>query len=668
MRSEQDESVLSGFSPRMVSSPSLRDETRLFMRFCAVGGGGFVIDAGILAILVHVFGFPPLGSRVVSAAIAILATFAMNYYWAFDRAGGVSVIKALASYISVQGVGFACNFAIYTLCVTQLPAPFNGPMLGITVASAVALAVNYLGARLFTFRQTDDDRSGETTGGGLRAFLFVLVGTAILLWPAVVNKTPFLFYDTSHYLEIGKSIASRIPVLKTLAVQTEVIPGAGQSVPATSDVTADDGSRDHPSLSYAGGRSAYYSVFVYVLARISGLWGIAVVQTLVAAWLLWRLAAMLDEPKPERTYLMLVLPLALLTALPFYVTMAMPDVFAGLGLLALALLLFSKPSGDRANVIALTLVVAWSAASHTSTLALTLVVLVLALAIGALAFRLDWRRLGSLAARGAAPLVLAALALMAFSTVTKVLLGAAPKSPPYIMARVLADGSGRAYLKDACVNPAAFTLCQFENRRFATQDEFLWSGDPQIGVFSLVDYATRNRLQAEEMAFTVAAVSHYPVMQLKASVAHFLRQLVTFGVALEFGSAAQSWDTMSFGNTIPELEASYKNGLAYRGRFAFDALDRIQIATVLLSLLFVVWRLSARDIREALMSRGKDVRTTLAVCAAVLLLALLANAALCGIASGVNDRYQARIVWLLPLLAMVILVRLGLRPKRPVEI
>jgi hypothetical protein len=37
----------------------------------------------------------------------------------------------------------------------------------------------------------------------------------------------------------------------------------------------------------------------------------------------------------------------------------------------------------------------------------------------------------------------------------------------------------------------------------------------------------------------------------------------------------------------------------------------------------------------------------------VIVAALLANAAVCSLLSGVYDRYQARVTWLLPLLAIV---------------
>ncbi len=42
-----------------------------------------------------------------------------------------------------------------------------------------------------------------------------------------------------------------------------------------------------PRSSYAGGRSPYYSVFVFAGSKLGGFWVIAFVQALIAAWMLW---------------------------------------------------------------------------------------------------------------------------------------------------------------------------------------------------------------------------------------------------------------------------------------------------------------------------------------------------------------------------------------------
>ena len=123
-----------------------------FLRFCAVGAIGFIVDAGVLLIEVHAFGVDPIWGRLMSFSVAVLTTFEFNRCWAFRRQGDHPYLAALASYLGVQGLGFACNFGIYTVLYLALPPRYNAPLLCLAVASLIALTVNYAGASLVVFR------------------------------------------------------------------------------------------------------------------------------------------------------------------------------------------------------------------------------------------------------------------------------------------------------------------------------------------------------------------------------------------------------------------------------------------------------------------------------------------------------------------------------------
>lgn len=123
-----------------------------FLRFCIVGAVGFMVDAGVLMLCIHVFGVDAVSGRLVSFAIAVMATFELNRRWAFQRGGHSTYFALLATYLGVQGLGFLCNLGIYTLLYVALPQPFNAPLFCLVVASAFALLVNYAGARLVVFR------------------------------------------------------------------------------------------------------------------------------------------------------------------------------------------------------------------------------------------------------------------------------------------------------------------------------------------------------------------------------------------------------------------------------------------------------------------------------------------------------------------------------------
>ncbi len=131
------------------------DRAVQFLRFCTVGGVGFVIDAGALEVATRLVGLDPIAGRLLSFGIAVLVTFELNRRWAFKHGGSKSYWAALSSYLGVQGVGFACNFCIYTALYLTLPLRYDAPLLCLAVSSAAALVVNYAGASLIVFRTSE---------------------------------------------------------------------------------------------------------------------------------------------------------------------------------------------------------------------------------------------------------------------------------------------------------------------------------------------------------------------------------------------------------------------------------------------------------------------------------------------------------------------------------
>ena len=129
-----------------------RAEGAQFLRFCCVGGAGFCVNAGMLMSLVHILGVGAILAWPLSAASGVLTTFELNRRWAFRGAAPGCYGAALATYAGVQGLGIACNFAVYAGSYLLLPPPLNAPFLCLVAASGAALAVNYAGASRVVFR------------------------------------------------------------------------------------------------------------------------------------------------------------------------------------------------------------------------------------------------------------------------------------------------------------------------------------------------------------------------------------------------------------------------------------------------------------------------------------------------------------------------------------
>ena len=130
-----------------------------FPAFVVVGGIGFVIDASILAILVHGYSWGDYTARLVSFAVAVTATWYLNRSYVFSARKTLDRRSEYSRYLAVQLIGMAINFLVYSLCIATVEIMDQWPVLALAVGSAVALFFNFLGARLFVFRGDSDQPS-----------------------------------------------------------------------------------------------------------------------------------------------------------------------------------------------------------------------------------------------------------------------------------------------------------------------------------------------------------------------------------------------------------------------------------------------------------------------------------------------------------------------------
>jgi putative flippase GtrA len=132
----------------MPNADTIRQEIVRILRFGAVGFGGFFVDAAILALMTEALHVNPFAGRAVSAPIAIAFTFVCNRYWSFASAKRQAIGRSFASYVSTQGTGLVCNLIVYSAALLVMPYPLGA----LVISSAVAMIVNYLGARLWVFQ------------------------------------------------------------------------------------------------------------------------------------------------------------------------------------------------------------------------------------------------------------------------------------------------------------------------------------------------------------------------------------------------------------------------------------------------------------------------------------------------------------------------------------
>lgn len=129
----------------------LSHEVMLF----AVGGViGFVVDAGIVQMLVSFAHFNPYTGRVISFLAAATVTWWWNRSQTFAaRQSGRSLLTEWLHWMALMGGGAAVNYGAYAACLIAFPGWHKWPVLAVAVGSFFAAFVNFVSARTLLFRR-----------------------------------------------------------------------------------------------------------------------------------------------------------------------------------------------------------------------------------------------------------------------------------------------------------------------------------------------------------------------------------------------------------------------------------------------------------------------------------------------------------------------------------
>ena len=398
--------------------------------------------------------------------------------------------------------------------------------------------------------------------------LVILLCMALLIAPAAWNGFPLLQYDTGGYLS---------PWF--------------------------DG-RLHTN------RSALYGLLL-VAGKWPDFWPVLMVQS---ALTIWMLALTLRAHRiGVRPFLLLAIVgvLCALTTLPWLTAILLTDIFAGLGVLALYLLLLRDETLSKRERIGLIVFAAVSAATHSATMAVLSVLAIVA----AIVWLVDRARIPSRR-------LLHAIAALLLGTLITVMANAlvvgrltwAPGGYALSFGRMLQDDIVKKYLDDHCPDPS-LRLCPYKDQLPHDADEFFWASD----LFNKLDRFEGMRGEMRRIA--LESLADYPILQLKSTVTETAKQLTM----VDTGAGVVKWVVDTYYSIKDHVPAAMPGMLAARQRhpgIEFTEINRLQVplAYFAMALLPVIALI-------ALLRQGFRDVGELAVAVA---LAILANAAVFG--------------------------------------
>ncbi len=430
----------------------------------------------------------------------------------------------------------------------------------------------------------------------MRAFLAVLAGAVPLTWPAILNGYPLVFIDTVSYL--NHTTVPEVPWDKTGA----------------------------------------YGPFLHLLHWQVTLWPAVAAQGLVASHLIWLAGRTARGVATAPAHLAVCAGLATLTSAPWFLATLMPDALTGLVPLCLVLLAGGRLSRVEAAWVAT--IGALAVAAHLSHLPVALAVLATVALL---------TRRAAPVLRAALPVALAMAFLLGFNAIAFGRATLSPHGAVFLLARLQADGPAAAVLRDRCPE-AGWHLCAHADRLPMDSDEFLWDGTSPLN--READGTPRPMGgvagAAEARQIIAATLRDRPLEVAVAMVRNMVEQLALVRVGDTLGNdhlALSARRPVAAAFPAREL-AAFDAGAQMRGTLPDRAAPflvphgpALLMAVVLAPVL--LWRAM----------RSRDQPRTLLLAAA--LLAPLANAAVTGALSKPHHRYEARIIWILPLAVML---------------
>ena len=439
----------------------------------------------------------------------------------------------------------------------------------------------------------------------------LIAAGAALSWPAVWNGFPLIYDgDSIDYLYQGG------PVLRALVLG--------------------DFSKHY------GSRSLLYGLGIFPFHWRTNAWPVVGLHAALTAYVLFLVTRSVLSGRSHRAFLMALGPLCLLSSASWYVSFVMPDILGPVLFLSFYLLAYCWSDLSRTERYALVLISLWAATSHGSHFLVGAALSVFMLLV-LLAQRQPIGDAARASGRLATIIVAAAIVQLAFYSYLFGKPSLFGPQYPFLMVRIVTDPPGKLYLKHRCATPD-LAICRYVDELPDEPLEFFWADG---GVWHRSTPAVREQLRREGKSIVLGTIRKYPVEQLRVSLRHFRDQLVTFG--LDHFARTSRYLKEQIGRVLNGERREYLQSRQVRGNLREDLFSRIHrylvVASVIVLIVFLLF------LRRRLTSRLTGLT-------AVVLFVLTANAAVTGIVSTVAPRLQDRVIWLLPFLAVLLVMSL----------
>ncbi len=431
----------------------------------------------------------------------------------------------------------------------------------------------------------------------------LILSALVLMIPAFVNGYPIVYSDTSTY----------------------IISGFELETPFDRPIT--------------------YGIFLWITSLFGlSLWLNVFFQCLLLAWLIHQLIYRVISNRRNRSpmiALSTVLFLSLFTSVAWTSSQLMPDIFTATMVLSAALILTSAKSNfSFRKLFALYAIFFFSAAMHMGHLSFNVAFL---LAIFLLR-KLKFTKLKELIALK--PIFI----LLVLSVSTILLMGSAfaKSRNAFFMGALVEHGIAKKYLERHC-DTQQYAMCAYKDSLPQLGWEFLW--EPDSPFYKMGGWKeTRNEF-GQIIKGTLTS-PEFIALHIKESVKATADQMIRFEIGDGNGSFLEGTQLHErvahyFPRELPQYESSKQNK---KELGALGAINTVYTVVVILSALILI----------GVVARKERLFNQITL---LILLCILVNAWVCGTFANSLDRLGSKMIWLLPMLAIVGLIVVFYKPQ-----
>ncbi len=117
------------------------------MKFCAVGGSGYVVNLAVFALAFEAGGLHHLVAATMAFAVAVTNNFWWNRHWTFGARKGHAGFQA-PRFLTVSLAAFVFAAAVLELLVSAAGMP---EIAAQAISIAAAMPLNFIGNKMWSF-------------------------------------------------------------------------------------------------------------------------------------------------------------------------------------------------------------------------------------------------------------------------------------------------------------------------------------------------------------------------------------------------------------------------------------------------------------------------------------------------------------------------------------